>query len=88
MGNCFRNRGTRDMGLQVRQTSRQSSRLCGRTSAPGPLRRRGNDEPPMLRTVWLYALAAAVVAMPIMGSIWPAVAVYGGWLLYCMGRRR
>jgi hypothetical protein len=88
MGNRFRNRGTRDMGLQVRQTSRQPSRLRGRSAAPGSLMRRSHDALPTLRTVWLYALAAAVVAMPLMGSVWPAVAVCGGWLLNRMGRRR
>lgn len=88
MGNRFRNRGAGNLGLQVRQTGRQPGRLRGRPSAPGPLSRGDRDADSTLRSLWLCVSAAAVLALPILGTVWPAVAVAGGWLLDRAARRR
>jgi hypothetical protein len=87
MGNRFRNRGAGNLGLQVRQAGRQPGRLRGRPSAPGPLS--GDcDADSTLRSLWLCVSAAAVLALPILGTVWPAVAVAVGWLLDRASRRR
>lgn len=88
MGNRLRNRGTRQLGLQVRQACRQPSRLRGRPSAPGPINQGDGGADSSLRGLWLCVSAAAVLAIPILGTVWPAVAVAGGWLMNRVATRR
>ena len=88
MGNRSWRRSDQHMDLQSRQTHRQQTRFRGRP----PTRQvvfRCPEAQAAMRRWWICVATAAILAVPILGTAWPSIAVVGGWLMtYRFARRR
>ena len=88
MGHRSWRRSARRVDLQGRQTHRQQTRFRGRPAARQVVFRCPEAQAAMRRW-WLCVSTAAVLAVPILGTAWPMLAVAGGWLMtYRFARRR
>lgn len=83
-----RARGPRSLGLQIRQTDRLAKGFCGRATTPKVAR----DDPAAQAAMnaWLLCVVtAAILSIPVLGPIWPTLAVGGGiWMASRSARRR
>jgi len=87
-GHHRRARGPRSLGLQVGQTSRFTKGFRGGTTAPKVAL--GSSEAQAAMKNWfLCAATAAILSMPVLGVLWPTLAVSGGiWMAYRFARHR
>lgn len=88
MGSRSWRRSARRMDLQSRQAHRQQARFCGRTPPARPIDFGCPEAQSAMRRWWICVSTAAVLAVPILGTAWPAIAVAGGWLMTCRFVRR
>lgn len=82
MGHRSWRRSARRMDLQSRQTHRQQTRFRGRPAAR-QVAFRCTEAKTAMRRFWICVSTAAVLAVPILGTAWPSLAVAGGWLMTC-----
>lgn len=87
MGSRTWSRSARRMDLQGRQTYRQQTRFRGRPAAR-PIDFRCPEAQAAMRRWWICVSTAAMLAVPVLGTAWPAIAVVGGWLMTCRFVRR
>lgn len=88
MGSRSWRRSARRMDLQGRQTHRQPTRFRGRTPATRQMNFRCPEAQAAMRRWWVCVSTAAVLAVPVLGTAWPAIAVAGGWLMSRSYHRR
>lgn len=87
-GHHRRARGSGSMGLQIRQTDRIAKGLRGGTAAP-KVDLGAPEAHTAMKNWFLCAATAAILSMPVLGVLWPTLAVSGGiWMACRFARRR